>query len=42
MPQSTEPAVVPIMADKASSNAVEAVMPYSCRIPGITNPNVAG
>ena len=42
IPQRMEPAVVPIIANNASSDAVEALMPYSCRIPGMTNPSVAG
>ncbi len=42
MPQRTEPMVVPISANSPSNDAVGLSMTYSWRIPGTTNPSVAG
>ncbi len=41
-PHTTEPTVVPVSANSASTLAPELSMPYSARMPGITKPSVAG
>ncbi len=41
-PQTMEPTVVPVSATSASTPAVSLLMPYSCVMPGITKPSVAG